>query len=138
MISNAQPEDRAVGTGLFVRAQGRDRDQAIAWMRAAGFDDASAAVAWERSAERYRALFRRLALRDITVTACLVGLATLVAGVSYLLQWGLPAYLIAVALLLAVPYVARNVPARLRGEPSGADRELQRWMRDRYPDLPAQ
>ena len=137
MTTKEEREDRATGIGLFVRAQGRAREQAITWMRAEGFDDASAAVAWDRSAERYRALLRRFARRDVTIAACVLGSAALVTAASYLLHLGVTGYMISLALLILSGYVARNVSARRRGEPSGPDLDFQRWMRDRYPHLPA-
>src|SRR6266487_4541933 len=113
-----------------------DRDQAIAWMRAEGIDERSAAAAWERSADNYQALLRRLARRDLTVAACILGLSVVVAASSYLRGWGVNGYLIALAVLILSAYVARNVPTRLRGRPSAPDLEMQRWMRGRYPHLP--
>ena len=79
MTTDEVREDRALGISLFVRAQERGREQTIAWMRAEGFYEASAAVAWERSAERYRALFRRSARRDLAIGATALGSA---AGAS--------------------------------------------------------
>ena|SRR5438093_8021771 len=133
-----EPErvDRAVGIGLFVRAQGRTRDDAIAWMRAEGIDEASAAGAWERSAQNYHALFRRFARRDLTIAACIVGVAVLTAATTYLRSWGATGYVITIALLSFAGYVARYIPTRMRGQASRPDLEIQRWMRDRYPNLP--
>jgi len=136
MRTDAERLDRAVGIGLFVRAQGRSRDDAMAWMRAEGIDEGSATVAWDLSAQKYRALLRRFARRDLTLAACIAGLAVVVAATSYLRAWGAMGYVIAIALFGLASYLARHVPIRLQGQPSRSDLEMQRWMRDRYPDLP--
>ena len=136
MRPDAERGDRAVGIGLFVRAQGRSRDDAIAWMRAEGIDEGSATAAWERSAQNYQTLLRRFARRDLIFAACIVGLAVVSGATSYLRGWGAIGYVIAIALLGLAGYLARYVPTRLQGQPSRPDLEMQRWMRDRYPDLP--
>ena len=136
MRPHVERGDRAVGIGLFVRAQGRSRDDAIAWMRAEGIDEGSAAAAWERSAQNYQTLLRRFARRDLTFAACVVGLAVVTAATSFLRAWGASGYVIAIGLLSLAGYLARYVPTRLQGQPSRPDLEMQRWMRDRYPDLP--
>ncbi len=137
MRTDAERMDRAVGIGLFVRAQGRTRDDAIAWMRAEGIGETAATAAWDQSAERYRALFRRFARRDLSIAASIAGLALLVAAIGYVGSWGATGYVIALPLLGFAAYVARYVPIRLRGQLSPPDQEMHRWMRDRYPDLPA-
>ena len=136
MRTDAERLDRAVGIGLFVRAQGRSRDDAMAWMRAEGIDEGSATVAWDLSAQKYRALLRRFARRDLTIAACIVALAVVTGATSYLRAWGATGYVIGIALLGLAGYVARYVPTRLQGRPSRPDLEMQRWMRDRHPDLP--
>ena len=136
MRTDAERVDRAVGIGLFVRAQGRSRDDAMAWMRAEGIDEGSATAAWERSAQNYRSLLHRFARRDLILAACIVGLAVVTAATSYLRTWGASGYVIAIALFGLAGYSARYVPTRLQGQPSRPDLEMQRWMRDRYPDLP--
>ena len=136
MRTDAERDDRAVGIGLFVRAQGRSRDDAMAWMRAEGIDEGSATAAWDLSAQKYRTLLRRFARRDLTLAACIAGLAVVIAATSYLRAWGAMGYVIAIALFGLASYLARHIPIRLQGQPSRSDLEMQRWMRDRYPDLP--
>jgi hypothetical protein len=108
----------------------------MAWMRTEGIDEGSATAAWERSAQNYRTLLRRFARRDLTLAACIVALAVVTAATSYLRAWGATGYVIAIALFGLASYLARHVPIRLQGQPSRSDLEMQRWMRDRYPDLP--
>jgi len=136
MRPDAARIDRAVGIGLFVRAQGRSRDDAMAWMRAEGIDEGSATAAWDLSAQKYRTLLRRFARRDLTLAACIAGVAVVIAATSYSRAWGAIGYVIAIALFGLASYLARHVPIRLQGQPSRSDLEMQRWMRDRYPDLP--
>ncbi len=136
MTTGAERLDRAVGIGLFVRAQGRARDDAIAWMRAEGIDEGSAATAWELSAQNYRSLLRRFGRRDLAIAGGLVVVAVVTAALSYVGAWGAVGYGIAIALVVLAGYMARYVPNRLRGQPSRPDVEMQRWMRGRYPDLP--
>ena len=129
-------EDRAVGIGIFVRAQGRSEQDALAWMRAEGINDAVATVAWARSEDRYRRLLRRLARRDMLIGGSLVALGVLLGVVTWRRGWDLPGYASMLFLVAMGLYMCQSVPTRLRGRPGRADLELRDWMLRRYPSLP--
>src|SRR5690348_6581052 len=108
-------EDRAVGIGIFVRAQGRSEQDALAWMRAEGINDAVATVAWARSEDRYRRLLRRLARRDMLIGGSLVALGVLLGVVTWRRGWDLPGYASMLFLVAMGLYMCQSVPTRLRG-----------------------
>jgi hypothetical protein len=129
-------EDRAIGIGLFVRAQGRSEQDALAWMRAEGISDAVAAKGWTSSDARYRGLLRRFARTDLWIGGSVLVLALVIGIATWRQAWGFLGYAAAAALGSLGAYACRDVAPRLRGRPGRKDLRMRAWMQQRYPDLP--